>query len=103
MPRTKPAPRTAKQHPENIFHKSADGPGLSRMQKAAAMKAEFCRIIQRSHPSARVDIDRVHEYQKKQIVMHRVATDTYVHYRLAVFELRGETWGKENDIIISQR
>lgn len=88
--------------PENIYHKSADGPGLSRMQKAAAMKAAFCHLITRSHPSARIDIDRVYEYQKKQVAMYRVATTAFIHYRLAVFALRDGMWVKENDIIVSQ-
>jgi hypothetical protein len=87
---------------ENIFHKSADGPGRGRLQKAAAMRDTFTVIIKRSHPSARIDIDRVYEYQKKQVVMFRVETPAYVHYRLAVFADNDGMWVKENDIIISQ-
>lgn len=94
--------KAKQKHPENIYHKSADGPGLSRMQKAAAMKTAFTMSIARSHPSARIDIDRVYEYQKKHVVMFRVATTAFVHYRLAVFALHNDSWVKENDIIVSQ-
>lgn len=87
---------------ENVFHKTGDGAGRSRLQKAEDMRAAFRHLIKRSHPSGNILIEQVREYGGAQICMFVVEQRTYNHHRLAVFKMQDGAWVKDNDIIVSQ-
>jgi hypothetical protein len=91
---------------ENIFHKSADGAGFSRLRAAQRQREEFATICKRTHPSCEIYIDQVREYAGVQVVFYRAAYTgpgtQFEHARIAVFSGKPGTWRKESDIIAAQ-
>jgi hypothetical protein len=58
--------------------------------------------IKRSHPSAQIAIDKVREYGHRKIVFFRLdAPNQCTQFRIAVFDGKGDTLSKENDIIVA--
>jgi hypothetical protein len=78
------------------------GARLIKRSKIEMIYDAYRAAIKRSHPSANIGIDAVHDYGGARIVFYRCETSAYIHHRVALFKCVDGQWVKDNDIIASQ-